>query len=218
MSVSLTLPTEAKVPSKPAPSKARGRSAAFDRARSFVILLVLIHHSVIPYTYYGHTDRQSFLGFDAVVTFNDSFMMVAMFLLSGLFTWPSLQRKGVSDFLRGRWLRLGLPYAFGAVVLMPIAYYAVELRNSGEGFGPYLVKTMTVGPWESGPIWFLAVLLAFDMLAAVVYRTAPGMVEAIGRLSIASRNRPSLAFWALLAASVIVYVPRSEERRVGKEC
>jgi len=207
MSVSLTLPTEAKVPSKPAPSKARGRNAAFDRARSFVILLVLIHHSVIPYTYYGHTDRQSFLGFDAVVTFNDSFMMVAMFLLSGLFTWPSLQRKGVSDFLRGRWLRLGLPYAFGAVVLMPIAYYAVELRNSGEGFGPYLVKTMTVGPWESGPIWFLAVLLAFDMLAAVAYRTAPGMVEAIGRLSIASRNRPSLAFWALLAASVIVYVP-----------
>ena len=56
------------------------RDAAFDRARSFVIVLVLIHHSVIPYTYYGHTDRQSFLGFDAVVTFNDSFMMVAMFL------------------------------------------------------------------------------------------------------------------------------------------
>jgi surface polysaccharide O-acyltransferase-like enzyme len=70
-----------------------------------------------------------------------------------------------------------------------------------------LVKTVTVGPWESGPIWFLAVLLAFDMLAVVVYRVAPGMVEAIGRLSIASCNRPALAFWALLAASVVVYVP-----------
>jgi len=183
------------------------RDAAFDRARSFVIVLVLIHHSVIPYTYYGHTDRQSFLGFDAVVTFNDSFMMVAMFLLSGLFTWPSLQRKGIAAFLRGRWLRLGLPFAIGAVTLMPIAYYAVELRNSGEGFGAYLVKTVTVGPWESGPIWFLAVLLAFDMLAVVVYRAAPGIVEAIGRLSIASCHRPAYAFWALLAASVVVYVP-----------
>ena len=68
-------------------------------------------------------------------------------------------------------------------------------------------KTVTVGPWESGPIWFLAVLLAFDMLAAVVYRVAPGIVEAIGRLSTASRNRPALAFWTLLAASVVVYVP-----------
>jgi hypothetical protein len=183
------------------------RDAAFDRARSFVIVLVLIHHSVIPYTYYGHTDRQSFLGFDAVVTFNDSFMMVAMFLLSGLFTWPSLQRKGIAAFLRGRWLRLGLPFAIGAVILMPIAYYAVELRNSGTSFGAYLVKTVTVGPWESGPIWFLAVLLVFDMLAVVVYRVAPGIVEAIGRLSMASLHRPAYAFWALLAASVVVYVP-----------
>jgi len=183
------------------------RDAAFDRARSFVIVLVLIHHSVIPYTYYGHTDRQSFLGFDAVVTFNDSFMMVAMFLLSGLFTWPSLQRKGIAAFLRGRWLRLGLPFAIGAVILMPIAYYAVELRNSGTSFGAYLVKTVTVGPWESGPIWFLAVLLVFDILAVVVYRVAPGIVEAIGRLSMASLHRPAYAFWALLAASVVVYVP-----------
>jgi fucose 4-O-acetylase-like acetyltransferase len=216
MSVSLAPPTEAEVLSKAAPSKARGRNAAFDRARSFVILLVLIHHSVIPYTYYGHTDRQSFLGFDGLVTFNDSFMMVAMFLLSGLFTWPSLQRKGTATFLRGRWLRLGLPYAFGAVILMPIAYYAIELRNSGEGFGAYLVKTVTVGPWESGPIWFLAVLFAFDMLAVAVYRAAPGIVGAIGRLSIASRNRPALAFWALLAASVVVYVPLDLYFGVGR--
>ena len=72
------------------------RNAAFDRTRTFIILLVLLHHSVIPYTYYGHTDRQSFLGFDAVVTFNDSFFMAAMFLLSGLFVWPSLKHKGVA--------------------------------------------------------------------------------------------------------------------------
>lgn len=111
---------------------AGGRNAALDRARTFIILLVLIHHSVIPYTYYGRIDRQSFLGFDAVVTFNDSFFMAAMFLLSGLFTWPSLQRRGMSDFLRGRWLRLGLPFAIGAVILMPSAYYAIELRNSGS--------------------------------------------------------------------------------------
>jgi surface polysaccharide O-acyltransferase-like enzyme len=185
------------------------RNAAFDRARTFIILLVLIHHSVIPYTYYGHTDRQSFLAFDAVITFNDSFFMAAMFLLSGLFVWPSLERKGVRLFLRERWLRLGLPFAVGAVILMPIAYYAVELRNSGpaSGFAAYWWKTITVGPWESGPIWFLGVLLAFDMLAAVIYRVAPGSVEAIGRVSTAKLEHPAYAFWMFLAASVVVYVP-----------
>jgi surface polysaccharide O-acyltransferase-like enzyme len=185
------------------------RNAAFDRARSFIILLVLIHHSVIPYTYYGHTDRQSFLFFDAVVTFNDSFFMAAMFLLSGLFTWSSIRRKGVGDFLLGRGLRLGLPFAIGAVILMPLAYYAVELRNSGPGagFAAFWWKTMTVGPWESGPIWFLGVLLAFDMLAAVVFLVAPGIVEAIGRVATAKLEHPAYAFWMFLAASVVVYVP-----------
>src|SRR3981081_4318127 len=90
---------------------AKARNAALDRARTFITLLVLIHHSVIAYTYYGHTDRQSFLGFDGVVVFNDSFFMAAMFFLSGLFVWPSLRRKGTGWVLRDRLWRLGPPLA-----------------------------------------------------------------------------------------------------------
>ena len=184
------------------------RNAAYDRARTFIIVLVLIHHSVIPYTYYGQTDRQSFIGFDAIVLFVDSFLMSAMFLLSGLFVWPSLRRKETSLFLRDRWWRLGLPFVIAATILMPIAYYAVELRlHPGSSFATYWWKTVTTGPWPSGPVWFIWVLLAFDMLAAVVYRTVPGCVEAIGRLSLASLKRPGISFWALLIGSIIVYVP-----------
>jgi uncharacterized membrane protein YcfT len=109
--------------------RAKARNAALDRARTFITMLVLIHHSAIAYTYYGHTDRQSFLGFDGVVLFNDSFFMSAMLFLSGLFVWPSLQRRGTGWFLRDRWWRLGLPFIVCALILMPIAYYAVELRQ-----------------------------------------------------------------------------------------
>ena len=188
--------------------KAKARNAALDRSRTFITMLVLIHHSVIAYTYYGHTDRQSFLGFDGVVLFNDSFFMAAMFFLSGLFVWPSLRRKGTGWFLRDRWWRLGLPFIVAALVLMPVAYYAVELRLHHDiSFTAFWWQTITVGPWPSGPAWFVWVLLAFDVAAAVVYRVAPGCVEAIGRLSVASFRRPGLFFWALLIASVIVYVP-----------
>ena len=38
--------------------KAKARNAALDRARTFLTLVVLFHHSVIPYTYFGHTDPQ----------------------------------------------------------------------------------------------------------------------------------------------------------------
>src|SRR6202000_815873 len=108
--------------------KAKARNAALDRARTFITMLVLIHHSVIAYTYFGHTDKQSFMAFDGVVLFNDSFFMAAMFFLSGLFVWPSLQRKGIGWFLRDRFWRLGLPFVICAIFLMPLAYWAIELE------------------------------------------------------------------------------------------
>src|ERR1700694_3522356 len=188
--------------------KATTRNAALDRGRTFITMLVLIHHSVIAYTHFGHTDPQSFLGFDVVVMFNDSFFMAAMFFLSGLVVWPSLQRHGTGWVLRGRCWLLGLPFVVCALVLMPVAYYAVELRQHPDiSFAAFWWKTVTVGPWPSGPAWFVWVLLALDVLAAVVYRVAPGLGEAIGRLSLASYARPGLFFWALLIASIIAYVP-----------
>src|SRR6266853_1321420 len=74
------------------------RVAAFDRARTFIILLVLLHHSVVNYTYFGAGDKMRWLGFDLVVLFNDSFFMACMFLISGLFVHDSLTRKGPAIF------------------------------------------------------------------------------------------------------------------------
>ncbi len=189
--------------------KTKARNAAIDRARTFITMLVLIHHSVTAYTHFGHTDKQSFLGFDLVVMFNDSFFMSAMFFLSGLFVWPSLQRKGISWFLRDRWWRLGLPFIVCALLVMPFAYWAVELElhDPNMTFAAFWWQTVTEGPWNSGPAWFVWVLLAFDVIAAFVYYALSGWVEVIGRLSLESFGRPGLFFWALLIATTVVYVP-----------
>ncbi|HVX77692.1 MAG TPA: acyltransferase [Bradyrhizobium sp.] len=200
--------TVAPAQARATPRTAR-RNAALDRARTFITMLVLVHHSVIAYTYYGHTDPQSFLGFDGIILFNDSFFMGAMFFLSGLFVWPSLRRKGIGWFLRDRWWRLGLPFAICAVFLMPLAYWAIELQfhDPHTSFAAFWWKTVTVGPWPSGPAWFVWVLLAFDVIAALVYRAAPQALDAISRLSLASYTRPALFFWAFLFASIVAYVP-----------
>src|SRR6202166_1568058 len=108
--------------------KAKARNAALDRARTFLTLVVLFHHSVIPYTYFGHTDPKSWIGFDCVVLATDSFFMAMFFFLSGLFVWPSLAHKSPQVFLRDRLLRLGLPLAIAAFTIIPIAYYAIALR------------------------------------------------------------------------------------------
>src|SRR5258705_11092534 len=101
----------------------QGRIATFDRARTFVTLLAVLHHSVLNFTYFGNGDPQRWLGFDLVVLFNDSFFMAFMFFISGLFVWAGLTGKGWATLLRDRAWRLGLPFLISIFVLMPIAYY-----------------------------------------------------------------------------------------------
>src|SRR5438067_12559510 len=103
-----------------APPKAKARNFALDRARTFLTIVVLIHHAVIPYTYFGHTDPKYWPGFDAIVLATDSFFMAMFFFLSGLFVWPSLRHKTPGLFFGDRLLRLGLPFAICAVTIIPI--------------------------------------------------------------------------------------------------
>jgi hypothetical protein len=188
--------------------KAKARNLSLDRARTFLTLVVLLHHAVIPYTYFGHTDPASWIGFDVVVLATDSFFMAMFFFLSGLFTWPGIARKAPSVFLRDRLLRLGLPFAIAALTVIPLAYYAIALRHDPDlTFAAFWWKTVTVGPWPSGPIWFVWVLLAFDLTASLLYRVSAHLVDPGNRISLRGFEQPAV-FWLLLAAvSVIVYVP-----------
>jgi surface polysaccharide O-acyltransferase-like enzyme len=189
-----------------------GRIVPLDRARTFITLSVLLHHSVLNYTWFGQGDPMRWLGFDLLVLFNDSYFMAFMFFISGLFVRDSLVRKGPALFLRGRAWRLGVPYLVSVLVLIPIAYYPTFLRYHLPGttdfnFLHFWWHTLTVGPWPSGPAWFLWVLLALDAFAAVIWSVAPGMVAALGRLILSARNRPMPAFVVFLIVSVAAYLP-----------
>src|SRR3954465_5740908 len=77
-----------------------GRIVALDRARTFITLLVVIHHSVVNFTYFGNGDRMRWLRFDLVLLFKDSYFMAFMCLISGLFVHESLTRRGAAGYLR----------------------------------------------------------------------------------------------------------------------
>src|SRR6476661_7188569 len=189
-----------------------GRIVAFDRARTFITLLVVIHHSVVNFTHFGNGDRMRWLGFDLVVLFNDSFFMAFMFLISGLFVHDSLSRNGAGGFLRRRAWRLGIPLLVSIFVLIPIAYYASFLRYHMPGttdfnFFHFWWHSITIGPWPSGQSWFLWVLLALDIIAAAIWSMAPKILTALGRLIGTLRDRPMTAFVAFLILSIVSYLP-----------
>ena len=188
--------------------RAKTRNAALDRARTFLTLVVLLHHAVIPYTYFGHTDPKYFFGFDMIVLATDSFFMAMFFLLSGLFAWPGLVRKGPVDYLIDRLIRLGLPFVICAFTVIPIAYYAISLRQHPEvGFAEFWWETVTVGPWPSGPVWFLWVLLGFDVIASLVYLISPRALDPINRLSLQARDEPGKFFLVMFAVTAAFYIP-----------
>ncbi|MBR1222828.1 acyltransferase family protein [Bradyrhizobium sp. U87765 SZCCT0131] len=197
------------------------RNAALDRARTFITVLVLANHTVVAYTAFGRfypnhylwstapiVDAQKWIGFNLLTLFNDAFFMSLMFLLSGLFVWPSLQRKGVGHFLRDRALRLGVPFLAAILLLMPIAYYAsFSLTPAKLSFGEFWLQNVRSGIWFDGPTWFIWFLLLLDLIAIPVVLLAPGLITAINRLSTASTARPWLFVGALFVASAIAYVP-----------
>jgi hypothetical protein len=134
--------------------------------------------------------------------------MSLFFLISGLFAWPSLVRKGAAGFFRDRLLRLGLPFVVAAGLLAPLAYYPAHIQTGADPHpGAFLRVWTSLGAWPAGPAWFLWVLLAFGGVAAAAFRLWPGWGAALGRLTDRLARRPAVWCGALIAASALTYLP-----------
>jgi glucan biosynthesis protein C len=200
-------------------------SLAIDNLRALVILLVLAFHSVLaylsflpaapfrfsrpPYEWraFPIVDPHRWLGFDLFCAWQDVFLMALFFFLSGLFLWPSLTRKGAGRFLRGRALRLGVPFAAVVAVVMPLAVYPSYLEGAADpGIDAYWRHLLALPFWPCGPMWFLWMLLAGDGVVAALYRLMPRRGEAVIR-AFAATGAPGGRLAGLLAASALAYMP-----------
>jgi glucans biosynthesis protein C len=196
-------------------------SLALNNLRGYAILIILAFHSAIayvsnqpaapppfdkpPYAWMANpiVDSDRWLGFDLFCAFTFLYMMQLMFFLSGLFVWPSLKRKSAATFLYDRFLRLGVPFVLGVYLLMPLGYFAVYRQTAADpGLAAYWAHLTALPFWPDGPLWFLWILLAFNVAAAIVCWIAPGVVELPARL--AARAVPVRLFMALAGITALV--------------
>ena len=193
--------------------------------RGFIVALVVAHHAALAYHRYAPPPPASLAAqprwwqaFPVVdphrgdwaalfTTFNDAFFMALMFFLSGLFVWSGLRRKGAGPFLRGRLLRLGLPFLAAAALVSPLAYYPTYLQMPGHtDFAGFLHQWFAMGAWPSGPAWFIWVLLVFDCVAALLL-AASDRAPNLGRFLAGAHGSPARFFLLLLTGSALVYLP-----------
>src|SRR5215470_696569 len=199
---------------------------ALNNLRGVAVLMVVAFHSVAAYLGsqpvtphpfdsppYGWRaapiiDVTRWFGFDFFCAFEFLYLMQLMFFLSGLFVWPSLSRKGGASFLRDRFLRLGVPFLFGAYLLMPLAYYPVyRVTALDPSWSVFWSHWLALPFWPSGPMWFLAFLLTLNVVAAGLYWLAPYSGEFLARLAAKVDSDPSRHCLGWVVISVVVYLP-----------
>lgn len=94
------------------------------------------------------------------------FMIPLLFLVAGLLTPGSLERKGPGRYARDRLLRLGIPFAVFVLVLWPPLMYPIH--PPGETPPSYWYDVTHSGGWglDAGVMWFIGVLLIFSLVFA----------------------------------------------------
>jgi hypothetical protein len=168
--------------SEPRPSGAK-RLTHLDNLRVVMVAGVIAGHAIAGYsgmnwTYAdvaeGEMGAVSQTVFGVVLLPFALFLMALFFLVAGLLTPASLDRKGPRRFTHDRAIRLGIPLAAFTFVLWPLMTYGLY-RAAGLDWS--LWDVFADDPiLDNGPLWFVEVLLIYSLVYAtwVAWRSRRG--------------------------------------------
>jgi hypothetical protein len=92
------------------------------------------------------------------------FMIPLLFLVAGLLTPPSVERRGPGRYARDRLVRLGLPFVLFVGLIWPVLLYALyrPLGNAPGSYWAEFVGTVEES-LDTGYFWFVGDLLIFSL-------------------------------------------------------
>ena len=111
-----------------------GRRPEFDVMRGFVVAGLVVFHSAVVFasgaSWFVQDPRPS-AGFTVFLLWGSLWGMPLLFLVSGMGARYAMRTRSVAAFARERLARLGVPFAFGLVVLVPPMFYIERLGQPG---------------------------------------------------------------------------------------
>jgi surface polysaccharide O-acyltransferase-like enzyme len=161
----------------PVHARARGRRVAYlDNLKLLMVAVIIAGHGALAYgdleSAWPYQDVQevrlaavSNVALSVVVIPAALFAMGLFFLISGLVTAGSVSRKGPRTFARDRAIRLGVPLVVWTLVIWPGSIWAAELA-AGETHSYWWLFTHLDPVLDTGPMWFVEVLLIYSLAYA----------------------------------------------------
>jgi peptidoglycan/LPS O-acetylase OafA/YrhL len=189
-----------------------GRRADVDWLRVIAMAVVFTIHVAEPFNPWDEWHivspvRSKWLG--EVVFFLAPWIMPLFMVLAGDSAWRALARRSSAEYLRERFLRIGLPLVAGLLVLVPPQVY-LERRLRGQFHGSLVdfYPRFFDGIYPQGNLswhhlWFLVVLLAFALVTLPLFQWLRGGGRtAMARLAPAADRAWQLP-WLLLPVIAI---------------
>ena len=169
-----------------------------DSLRVVLTILVIAHHVGQAYGPTGgywpvqESARAEFLG--PFFTVNRSFFMSLFFMISGYFMVGAFQRNGFAAFIRGRFVRLGVPVLVFAALMLPARIFL---------FHEHIAR------WDdyfnAAHLWYLEHVLLFSVVYALWQKIRKPPRQAAPQ-PVPDSKRPAPRLAAIVAALLLVAV------------
>ena len=198
-------------PADAAGTWAARRSPYLDNVKVVLVAAIIVGHAFGSYTsteMFAYADvRETTLApateaaLIAVIAPVGLFMIPLLFLIAGLLTPGSLERKGPGPFVRDRLWRLGVPFAVYSFLLWPVLLYALyrPLGNASGSYWRELVGTREEA-LDTGYLWFIGDLLLFSL----VYAAWAALRRSASRTRATPNPPRELRFTHLLGLAAVV--------------
>jgi len=162
----------------------RQREHFWDALRALLMLLGIPYHVALSYQvgqdFIVHSG-EGVPGFTAFAGWLHLFRMPAFFVIAGYFAFLLLARREPRVWLKGRFLRLGLPFVTCLITLIPLMNIVCELSNLRwhEALASWRHNSLTSGGYWIKHLWFIVVLLYFSTASACLVARIPRLRSAV---------------------------------------
>jgi hypothetical protein len=190
---------------KPVQSNLRDRVTFFDNLRYLFVFGVVLQHASMAYinsSWWPVADESSM--FVGVFTgFFDGFLMPSLFFISGYFAIPSIRKKTISQFIKGKLRRLGIPWLVCTLFIGPILPLVYHYTRNGLilsvsywrtwlavmnnalsfdfGILPPMRQVMQNNLFYQRYMWFVGLLIAFFLMFSFIYSLKKSWFEPMDR-------------------------------------